>query len=319
MFRQKNAESLGRRAAEEEIFLRRPVLASLRLCTAALLFSMTAALPVQAAEDWAAELNTGEAEAAPTDSAIIGMTADEMAAYVEESQSGATGDEEVPDNFVRNRRRLVIREIKFNSDWDTDPTALPAMVDQYKRRTGLDAQALQPRSPLTFDDPELTSWPVIYMTAHNAFTLSDAELKGLQRYIAQGGFLFSDDCLYGFPFGPAFKGEMLKVLPDKKLTPFNHETPVYGNLLRQKHAFENPNEAGLPNVLRTNNFEYIEVDGRMAVLYTPPDLGCMWEISSPPTPSNPLGAGMHNMDDEPGRREAAYRMGVNIFFYVMTH
>ena len=37
-----------------------------------------------------------------------------------------------PDDFIRNRRRFVIREMKFNADWDTDPTSLPALVDQLK-------------------------------------------------------------------------------------------------------------------------------------------------------------------------------------------
>ena len=45
-----------------------------------------------------------------------------------------------------------------------------------------------------------------------AFTLSDQELAGLRKYLKNGGFLYADDCLFGFPFGPAFHGEMRRVV-----------------------------------------------------------------------------------------------------------
>jgi hypothetical protein len=280
-------------------------------------------LSATAADDdnWARQLSgaTTSADTTPAETGVVGMTAEEMAAYAASPTAADDGDDEVPDDFVRNRRRIVLREMKFNADWDTDPTSIPALIDQLKRRTGVDAQALQPRKPLTFDDPELTDWPIVFMTAHNAFTLSEKEVAGLRKYLDRGGFLFADDCLYGFPFGPALHGELEKVYPDRKFKDIDPASPVLGQALKQKYAWQQVNEVGLPTVLKANAFRSIEVDGRMAVIYTPPDLGCMWEISSPPTPSNPLGAGMHNMDDIPGIREAAYRMGINILLYAMTH
>jgi hypothetical protein len=272
-------------------------------------------------ENWSVQLSGagGLADSSPADNTgIVGMSAEELANYSDAPQA-ADGDDEVPDDFVHNRRRFVIREMRFNADWDTDPTSLPALVDQFKRRTGLDAQALQPRKPMTFDDPEMKDWPIVFMTAHNAFTLSLKEVAGLRKYLDHGGFLFADDCLYGFPFGPALHGEMEKVYPDKTFKDIDPANPVIGMALKEKFAWTELNEVGLPTVLKANAFQYMEVDGHMGVIYTPPDLGCMWEISSPPTPSNPLGAGMHNMDDFPGLREAGYRMGINIIFYSMTH
>jgi len=246
------------------------------------------------------------------------MSSEELASLATASQQSEV-DDEVPDNFVHNRRRFVMREMKFNSDWDTDPTSLPAMIDQFKRRTNMDAQALLPRKPLTFDDPELLDWPFVFMTAHNAFTLNEKEVANLKKYLDRGGFLFSDDCLYGFPFGPAMHGEMAKVYADKELKAINPADPVLGLILKQKYSWSVVNEVGLPTILKANAFQALVVDGHIAVYYTPPDLGCMWEISSPPTPSNPLGAGMHNMDDFPGMREAGYRMGINAIFYAFTH
>lgn len=268
-------------------------------------------------EDWGAVLS-GQSVSGQLGTGIMGMSTEELETYVQ-SEEEEGEDEEVPEDFVRQRRRFVIREMKFNADWDTDPTALPAMVAQYKRRTGYEALALQPRDPLAFDDPRLVDWPFIYMTAHNAFTLNEEEIKGLRNYLARGGFLYTDDCLYGFPFGVAFPGEMSRVLPESEWTPLDPKHPVFGTVLRQKYSWDKTNEAGLPMQFKPNFLHYFEIDGYMAILLTPHDIGCAWEISSPPTPANPLGGSMHNLDRIPGRRECTYRIGVNIFLFAMMH
>ncbi len=284
----------------------------------ALLFATPAALGQSAkVEDWVRTLS-GDRTESESDTGVVGMSASEaeaLAAAEEEEED----DEEVAEDFIRNRRRLVFREMKFASDWDTDPTAMTAMIYQFKRRTGMDSYALQPRRPLTFDDPDLLHWPLVFMTAHNAFTLSKKEILGLRRYLQNGGFLFADDCLYGFPFGPAFHSELMKVLPGTEFKELRPDQPVFSMMLKQKYTWPETNEAGLPGSLKANPFEYMLVDGRIGVLYTTPDLGCMWEISSPPTPSNPLGTGMHNWDRIPGLREDAYRISVNILLYSMIH
>ena len=268
-------------------------------------------------DDWGALLS-GADEVSVADTGIVGMSAEELEAYAEAEDEGEA-DEEIPEDFIRQRRCFVVREIRFNTDWDCDPTALPAMVAQYKRRTGYEALALQPREPLTFDDPELVHWPFIYMTAHNAFTLNDEEVRGLRDYLFKGGFLYADDCLYGFPFGCAFPGEVSRVLPEAKWTPLAPDHPIFGMVLKQKYSWPTTNEAGLPMQFKPNFFHYSEINGHIAILLTPNDIGCAWEISTPPTPANPLGGAMHNLDRIPGRREATYRIGVNIFLYAMLH
>src|SRR5882757_7147923 len=106
-------------------------------------FSMAADKPV---ENWSAQLSGADAtsDSTPAETGVVGMSADDLANYSDKA-AAADGDDEVPEDFIHNRRRFVIREMRFNADWDTDPTSLPALIDQFKRRTGLDAQALQPR------------------------------------------------------------------------------------------------------------------------------------------------------------------------------
>ena len=267
-------------------------------------------------DDWGQRL-AGDNEPAAVSTGVMGMSGEDLQTYTETET--AETDEETPDDFIVNRRRFVMREMMFNADWNTDPTAVPAFIEQLKRRTGMKALALSPRKALSFSSPELVDWPFVFMTAHNAFSLSETDLKTLRNYLQHGGFVYADDCLYGFPFGQAFPGELRRTLPDAEFQPLDPKSPVYGTILRQKYAWTKTNEAGLPGVMKPNFWHFIDVGGHMAVLYTPQDIGCLWEISSPPTPANPLGAGMHSQDRIPGLREAAYELGVNIVIYSMLH
>lgn len=270
-------------------------------------------------DDWVATLGAkGEGEA--VDSGVVGMTTEEAEAYAGKDEGDAGGDEEVPEVFVRGRRRLVLQELKINSDWDCDPTAVVAMADQFKVRTGMDAQALLPRKPLTLDSPELLDWPFVYVTAHYAFTFSEAEERGLRLFIERGGFLYADDCLYGQTFGPAFQGEMAKLFPECEFKAIDIKDPVQRLVYQQKYTYNNAHESGVPQAfMNANPFLAIVFKGRVSIVYSPQDIGCLWEISSPPTPSNPLGAGMHSSDMNPAGREMAYRLGVNIILYSMAH
>ena len=271
------------------------------------------------ADDWAAYLGArGDDEAATSE--VIGMSSDEIDSYAAEQQVEASADEEKPDVFIRTRRRVVVREMKFNTDWDCDPTAVPAMVNQFRRLTGMDAQALIPCKPITFDSPELFDYPFVYMSAHYAFKFSDAESEGFRKYVDRGGFVMADDCLYGQTFGPAFAGEMQKIFPETKLVEIDHKDPVAGIILKQKYSIPS-GEAGIPrSFMNQNPWQGVFLGGNLGVLYTPQDIGCSWEISSPPTPSNPLGAGMHGADSQgPDARLNAYKLAVNVILFSMLH
>jgi len=270
-------------------------------------------------DDWAAFLGArGGDEPAATE--VIGMSAEELESYAAEQELDVAADEEKPEVFIRSRRRAVIREIRFSTDWDCDPTAVPAMVDQFRRFTVMDAQAFIPCKPLTFDSPDMLDYPFVYMSAHYAFKFSDAEAEGLRKYVERGGFIMADDCLYGQTFGPAFAGEMQKIFPEAKLTEIGHKDPVGGLVLKQKFPFQ-AGEAGIPrNFMNQNPWLGIFLGGNLGVLHTVQDIGCSWEISSPPTPSNPLGAGMHGADSQgPDARLNAYKLAANVILFSVLH
>ena len=291
---------------------------SLVIAALACVLLPAAAFGAQNNDDWAAYLGARDADES-SNSGVVGMTTEELEALSKEAEAEIGADEETPDVFIRNRRRVVVREAKFDSDWDCDPTAVPAMVGQFRRFTGMDAQALIPCKPITFDSPELFHYPFVYMTAHGAFRFTDEEAKGFRKFVERGGFVLADDCLYGQTFGPAFLGEMQRLFPDGQLKEVDPKDPVNSMVLKQKFSFQ-AGEAGIPRAFMNQNpWQAVYLGGNMGVLYTVQDIGCAWELSSPPTPSNPLGAGMHGKDMNPGERIASYQMAVNIILFSMLH
>ena len=66
---------------------------------------------------------------------------------------------------------------------------------------------------LTFDDPELHSYPLAYVSEPGFWQMDEAEKEGLRNYLLKGGFVIFDD--FGGPRDWAnFEAQMMRVLPE---------------------------------------------------------------------------------------------------------
>ncbi|MBI2194924.1 MAG: DUF4159 domain-containing protein [Planctomycetes bacterium] len=237
----------------------------------------------------------------------------------EERESAGEGGEQLPPSEIKNRGIFRMREVRTDSDWDCDPTAIPAWCRQFQLRLGLNAKWMNPRQPVTLDSEEIFEIPMLYMTGHNAFSFSEHDVQSLRRYLLNGGVLWVDDCLYGFPFGRSFKSEIRRVLPEYAFEPI---LPTFKGLnsFFGLHYQIRANESGMPEgggYKQGVPVQVIRIQGQVAVLYTPYDLGCHAEISSPPTAANPLGGPMHSLFQS--WREDSYRLSTNIVLFLLTH
>jgi len=120
--------------------------------------------------------------------------------------------------------------------------------------------------PLKLDGGDLSVYPFIYMTGHRDFRFSDAEVAALRRYLKAGGFLMADACC----------GRQAAIVQEKVQSP------------------------GPPHL------EGITVNGELAVVYSPYDMGCGWELKP-----HPYAVGYEARD--------AIKLGVNIVVYACTH
>ena len=147
-------------------------------------------------------------------------------------------------------------------------------------------------------DPALYDHPYLYMTGHGDVRFSAAERAELREYLTSGGFLHADD---NYGLDESFREEIAQIFPDAELTEIPPDHPVF-------HTFYDFPE-GLPKIHEHDGnppqaFGVFH-EGRLVVFYSyESDLGDGWEDED-----------VHG--DSEDLREAALRMGVNLFLFVL--
>ncbi len=181
-------------------------------------------------------------------------------------------------------------------DWYANPSSLPNLLRAI--RTGTRLRVAERERVITLEDDELWAVPYLYMTGHGNVRFSDAQRRTLRRYLEQGGFLHADD---NYGMDSSFRREMSLLYPDAPLVEVPLDHPIYQVVY--------PFPRGLPKVHEHDGKPAqglgLFLDGRLAVFYSyQSDLGDGWEDPE-----------VHG--DPPGVREAALRMGVNLFAYAV--
>jgi hypothetical protein len=78
-----------------------------------------------------------------------------------------------------------------SGDWDAAPLVPANLIDSVARYTTLDVAPVGAVVPLSSD--VMFSYPLIYLTGHLPFRLTDAERANVRGFIDRGGLLFIDD------------------------------------------------------------------------------------------------------------------------------
>lgn len=200
--------------------------------------------------------------------------------------------------FEGGSAELTIARLQYDGggDWYANPSSLPNLLRAVRERTGLPVAERPAEVRLT--DPALGSYPYLYATGHGNIRFSDVEVERLREYLLSGGFLHVDD---NYGLDESFRREIRRVFPDKELRLLPADHAVYHAVydfdgLPKVHEHDGEPAQGLA----------LFHDGRMIVFYSyESDLGDGWEDPD-----------VH--DDPPDVREAALRMGVNLFVYVLS-
>jgi len=194
---------------------------------------------------------------------------------------------------------LVLGRLHYDGggDWYANPSSLPNLLAAVRERTALDVAPREVTVQLT--DPALWDVPYLYMTGHGNVRFSDEEIANLRRYLENGGFLHADD---NYGMDESFRREIARVFPDHPLVDVPLDNPVY------HIVYDFPE--GIPKVHEHDGLPAeglgIFLDGRLVVYYSyQSDLGDGWEDPD-----------VHK--DPPEVREAALRMGVNLYVYAVT-
>jgi hypothetical protein len=202
--------------------------------------------------------------------------------------------------------QFVFAQIRYRGgDWNPHPLAVSPMMEELMQRTSVEP-ALQ-RREITLTDPDLFSFPFLYITGKYDFEPFTAEeIDILRRFLSYGGFLLADDALGqpGYGFDQSLRREMKRVFPDRDFSrlPSGHPAMRSYYLLRK---------IGGARMVRPY-VEGINIGGTTPVIYCQNDLGGAWERDQLGNWINPCTPG-----GEEQRRDA-FHLGINLILYAMT-
>jgi hypothetical protein len=198
-----------------------------------------------------------------------------------------------------NLYQLQYRGTKMDENgepsWNVVPQALPALVEYAESKTKLDFLL---KGAIRLDDKLIMEVPIIYMMgSEGAPNYSTIEVKNLEKYLRNGGFLFIDDG-YAARWG-AFNQKARKMVEDAlgydaewEKIPSNHWLfhcweDFSGPPPGEDQVRPNPNH---PVKERYNYLEGIFLNGRLAVLLSSKGYCKAWGAwpRNPPSGGGPL-------------------------------
>jgi hypothetical protein len=161
--------------------------------------------------------------------------------------------------------------IHLTDDGEIDAGSIPNLVAKINEWSHGNIKGRVVTTPLAIGGPDLLAKkpPFIFFTGHKDFQLTDQEIDNLRNYLQDGGAIWGDNALAGegSRFDIAFRREMKRVIPDIDK---NFEEVPLSNDIYTKGWF--PISKVPPGMnYYAEPLQHIDIDGRIAVLYTPND------------------------------------------------
>jgi hypothetical protein len=268
-----------------------------------------------------------ELSAAGRESSLPEDVAEEVEAYVQIGRNVvayATARElkeklDQPSVLVRggpstdlSRGVLAIPKLRHTGGSDDAPNALANLLRFAADRVELRVRPEQ--QLLAANSTELVNYPVLFMHGRRSFQWTQQERQALSESISNGGFLFADAICASEAFAEAFRREMETVFPGHKLerVPVNHPlfSTDFGGFDLSRVTLNDPSvrQDGERLVARQRRvaplLEGVQVDGRLAVVFSPYDLSCALESNA-------------TLECKGYTKSDAAKMGTNIILFAL--
>lgn len=179
------------------------------------------------------------------------------------------------------------------ADYQADAEGMRNLLAEVRGRTNVHVTVQERYVPLTLEN--IRNTPIIHLRGHRPFSFTEQEREVLRQYVAQGGTIFGEDS-HG-PFGDCFRREMKKVFG---VAPT--DLPGDHDLYRAHYVLDRV-PAG--DMGERYPLQGIQTGDRLGVIFSRNDYGDCWE-----------GTGEWV---RPETREPAFKMGINIFTYVVAN
>lgn len=193
--------------------------------------------------------------------------------------------------------------VKHGGNWDANRKGIPALMREFTKAWNVKTNRFdQPVDLSNLRRHRGKYFPVLlYMTGNGQIEAGRTDIENLRWYLENGGFLFADSS--GGDFYHRFRQFMRKVLSEHHMRRISYDHTIFrGRYMPWRMS------SGCPVYRRhpgPGDAQGIFINGRLAVFYSPGDLGAAWAT---------VGWGQKRREVE-----MAFRMGVNIITYAMLY
>ncbi|MEM7282934.1 MAG: DUF4159 domain-containing protein [Pseudomonadota bacterium] len=223
---------------------------------------------------------------------------------------GLTGSAVIPRRLLAQANTLERYDFRFtrlmyeSGDWNVDERMPNNILNSLIEYTSL--QVDPEERVIALANEAIFREPFCYLAGHRLVEFTDVEKKNFEHYVANGGFVFVDDCNHDIDglFAVSFEKQMRELFGENALKKLPNDHALYSSFFE----FDGPPTTsfelnGWGDDLVHDYLKGIEVNGRLAVLYSNKDYGCEWDY------------------DYRNKRWLAVdntRFGVNIVMYALT-
>ena len=202
------------------------------------------------------------------------------------------------EKFTFNRLRYV------SGDWDTDQRMPSNILNSLLEYTTIPINLQEKVTDLSSDTIFL--YPFSYLSGHKLVQFNAAEKKNFEKYIRNGGFIFVDDCNHDIDglFARSFEAQVTSIFGSTALKKISNNHAIYHSFFKFEKgppttSFE---LNGWGDDLVHDYLKAIEINGRIALLYSNKDYGCEWD---------------YDFRNKRFLAEDNTKFGVNIILYAM--
>ena len=208
--------------------------------------------------------------------------------------------------FGRRRADFSFTRLRYLSgDWDVDErmpsNLLNSLIEYTTVPVATTERVVDLESEAVFDSP------FAYLAGHRLVEFTSRERDVFERFVRGGGFVFADDCNHDVDglFARSFEAQVAAIFGAAALRPIPGDHPLY----RAFFTFDDgpPTTSlelnGWGDDLVHDYLRAVEIDGRVAILYSNKDYGCEWD---------------YDFRNKRFLAEDNTKFGVNIIIHAMT-
>lgn len=204
------------------------------------------------------------------------------------------------------RSKFTFTRLRYRSgDWDTDQRMPSNILNSLIEYTTIPV-ALQEKV-LDLSSNDLFQSAFCYLSGHKLVQFDAQEAAHFKKYVQNGGFVFVDDCNHDIDglFAKSFEAQMSLLFGTQALKKISNKHQIYSSFF----TFEKgpPTTSfelnGWGDDLVHDYLRAIEINGRIAVLYSNKDYGCEWD---------------YDFRNKRFLAEDNTKFGVNIIVYAMS-